>query len=610
MATLSTVISYSEPAGSLVAQLGAPGPQGQPGPTGPQGPQGPQGIQGIQGAKGDKGDQGNQGVQGLQGVAGPQGAQGPKGDTGDQGPQGPQGVQGLTGATGSTGSAGPQGPVGPTGPQGPQGVQGITGDKYATTSTTSLTVGNGSKSLTVGTGLAYTTQQPVVIAYNASNHMHGVVTSYNATTGALVVDVQNHTGSGTYAAWTVNLEGAAGIQGPQGPAGPTGATGPAGPTGAQGPQGIKGDQGDQGPTGPQGAQGDAGAQGPQGIQGIQGPQGVQGPKGDKGDKGDTGVISATAPLSYNSSTQTVSINLSDYLSKAGNLSGLTSPSTARSNLGLGSIAVVNDAPSNGTTYGRKDGSWVAAGSGGGKSVNQVNTDSYTVQASDFNNIVNLSGTGNGKVYLPNAPQGTQIDFISVYQGTKQFDGAAASVYILTPEGNRRINTPYVLITATCYQSQPDSTASWALNNNYNMTAPWPPYGEPVFSGCVNNNGYDANGVYQDGAWLWVYQISDGIGGAITVDTGYNVNSCWYPYGYCIDLGIYIDSESGYYDDNANPMYYRVWQSATFADGSGLTYGSTAVRPYGTVISDYYPYGGQTAYFISDGMGGFIIQFNT
>jgi hypothetical protein len=101
MATLSTVISYSEPAGSLVAQLGAPGPAGQPGPPGPAGtievgtvttgapgssanvvnvgtetaaildftiPRGDQGIQGIQGIPGEKGDKGDQGDPGPAGV--------------------------------------------------------------------------------------------------------------------------------------------------------------------------------------------------------------------------------------------------------------------------------------------------------------------------------------------------------------------------------------------------------------------------------------------------------------------------------------------------------------------------------------------------------------
>jgi hypothetical protein len=37
--------------------------------------------------------------------------------------------------------------------------------------------------------------------------MHGEVTSYNSATGALVVDIKNHTGSGTYTAWTLNLDG-------------------------------------------------------------------------------------------------------------------------------------------------------------------------------------------------------------------------------------------------------------------------------------------------------------------------------------------------------------------------------------------------------------------
>ena len=83
----------------------------------------------------------------------------------------------------------------------------IPGDRYLTTSTTSLTVSNGTKSLTVGTGLSYSPQQDVVISYDATAHMHAVVTTYNSSTGALVVDVTNHTGSGTYANWTVNVGG-------------------------------------------------------------------------------------------------------------------------------------------------------------------------------------------------------------------------------------------------------------------------------------------------------------------------------------------------------------------------------------------------------------------
>ena len=88
----------------------------------------------------------------------------------------------------------------------------VPGDRYLTASTTSLTIGNGSKSLTVGTGLSYSATQDVTIAFDTAPtfyHMHGTVTSYDSGTGALVVDVQNHTGSGTFSAWTVNVGGLA-----------------------------------------------------------------------------------------------------------------------------------------------------------------------------------------------------------------------------------------------------------------------------------------------------------------------------------------------------------------------------------------------------------------
>jgi hypothetical protein len=84
------------------------------------------------------------------------------------------------------------------------------GDRYLTTSTTSLLIGNGTKTLTIGTGLSYTTQQDVTIAYDASNHMHATVTSYNSGTGVMVAQVHKHSGSGTFAAWTVNVGGVVG----------------------------------------------------------------------------------------------------------------------------------------------------------------------------------------------------------------------------------------------------------------------------------------------------------------------------------------------------------------------------------------------------------------
>ena len=83
----------------------------------------------------------------------------------------------------------------------------IPGDRYLTSSTTSLTINNTNKTLTIGTGLSYTPEQDVIIAYDAAHHMHARVTTYNSTTGVMDVDVISHTGTGTYASWTVNVGG-------------------------------------------------------------------------------------------------------------------------------------------------------------------------------------------------------------------------------------------------------------------------------------------------------------------------------------------------------------------------------------------------------------------
>ena len=80
-------------------------------------------------------------------------------------------------------------------------------DRYKTSSTTSNSVSNGSKSFTVDLDLAYIPLQEILIVYDPAHHMHGEVTSYNAATGALVVDVKSHTGSGTYTSWVLNLDG-------------------------------------------------------------------------------------------------------------------------------------------------------------------------------------------------------------------------------------------------------------------------------------------------------------------------------------------------------------------------------------------------------------------
>lgn len=106
---------------------------------------------------------------------------------------------------------------------------------------------------------------------------------------------------------------ALGATGPQGPAGPTGPQGPAGPTGATGPAGATGATGATGPAGPQGPQGDPGPTG------ATGPQGPTGPTGPTGPQGPAGVVTATAPLTYDAGTQTVAISAAT-TSAAGSMS--------------------------------------------------------------------------------------------------------------------------------------------------------------------------------------------------------------------------------------------------------------------------------------------------
>lgn len=266
------------------AVQGLPGPQGDTGPAGPTGAAGGVGPAGADGADGSTW---------YSGSAVPSGGTGANGDYYFQTSnsdvhkktagvwavignlEGAQGIQGPAGATGATGAQGPQGIQGVQGPQGIQGIQGeqglagAAGDTYKTTSSSTILVGNGTKTLfTDDLDLDYTAQQPVLIADGGTTNLHATVTSYNPATGELVVDVYKHTGSGSPSAWTVNLEGVAGAEGAQGPQGIQGPQGDQGIQGIQGIQGVQGVQGDAGPQGIQGATGATGATGPAGADGV------------------------------------------------------------------------------------------------------------------------------------------------------------------------------------------------------------------------------------------------------------------------------------------------------------------------------------------------------
>lgn len=87
------------------------------------------------------------------------------------------------------------------------------------TSASSLAIATGSKTFTTQTAKQFASGQFVVSASdaNASNFMHGQVTSYAGDT--LVVNVLDIGGTGTYADWTITVSGSQGAKGDKGDAG-------------------------------------------------------------------------------------------------------------------------------------------------------------------------------------------------------------------------------------------------------------------------------------------------------------------------------------------------------------------------------------------------------
>lgn len=78
---------------------------------------------------------------------------------------------------------------------------------FTATSSTSLTVGTGTINLTIDTGKGFAPGQAVIVARTASpaDFMAGQVVSYDAGTGAMVVNATTSGGSGTHSGWTVSV---------------------------------------------------------------------------------------------------------------------------------------------------------------------------------------------------------------------------------------------------------------------------------------------------------------------------------------------------------------------------------------------------------------------
>lgn len=83
------------------------------------------------------------------------------------------------------------------------------------TSTTSVTIGTGSKTFTIQTGKAFSVGQFVIVSDQTTpaNYMVGQVTAHNSSTGSLVISVSSTGGSGTLANWIVSLTALANVAG-------------------------------------------------------------------------------------------------------------------------------------------------------------------------------------------------------------------------------------------------------------------------------------------------------------------------------------------------------------------------------------------------------------
>ena len=89
---------------------------------------------------------------------------------------------------------------------------------FVSTSTTSNSVATGAKTFTIEAAKQFTAGVSVTVINTGTpaNFLFGTVTSYNSTTGALVLDITVIGGSGTFTAWTISLSGARGATGATG----------------------------------------------------------------------------------------------------------------------------------------------------------------------------------------------------------------------------------------------------------------------------------------------------------------------------------------------------------------------------------------------------------
>jgi hypothetical protein len=351
------------------------------------------------------------------------------------------------------------------------------GQLYATTSTTNLTVGTGTKTLTVDPGLSYTVGQPVVIAYSDSIYMDGLVSSYNSATGVLIANISNAEGVGTYLLWNVNLNAAAG---PAGPAGPTGPTGTIGPTGTPGATGATG------PTGAAGITGATGATGPTGTPGATGPTGPT-VYPAAGVAVSTGTAWGTS-LSTSGTGTTLVLN-----------NGATINSPAIAGGTLDNSAIGNTTPSTGkfTTISTNSGTVINTPVGGQDIANKAYVDNQLAAGLDIHpSVVDMSVTNLSATY---ANGGTTPTWTSITSNTTLNTGSAHglsvnNVIVFGVTGNGIIaGTPYFV------QSVP-TTTSITISLSYEG---------PVIGTLVNGTGLSITSLANSGVGATLTSTTNG-----------------------------------------------------------------------------------------------------
>ena len=354
---------------------GEQGLQGETGPKGDTGDQGPQGIPGVKGDTGNTGPAGAKGDTGLTGSQGANGFSAYQvavieGFTGTEA-QWLASLVGPTGATGATGPKGDKGDKGDTGATGAGGALGYFGSFYDMTDQPLASISVAQPiaigTLAEGNGISIENADEVTFEFEGtySFTFSAQITNYANSVqkavfwvkkngvdypdSATEMDLQPRKSSGVpnrqvitinYVAtaeaddyvqvyWAgdsteLKVESLPAGTSPVYPAVPSiiltavqvmytqvGPQGIQGATGATGPKGDTGDTGPTGATGPTGLTGSTGPAGAQGIQGVKGDTGDTGATGPTGPTGPSGVVTATAPITYDSGTQAVGISLSN-----------------------------------------------------------------------------------------------------------------------------------------------------------------------------------------------------------------------------------------------------------------------------------------------------------